>query len=492
MAQHTSQISQALKELASKFRRQSIENTLSPVEIEKYWRKADLSYLFWPVQKKMAENLSSASTGIKLLNCSRRSRKTSTALTKATEFALKNNNALIRFAALTQKQVKNIIQPIMKRICEGAPSDLRPLWKGFDGKYYFPSTGSELHIAGCNGGHEDDLLGNASDLCIVDEAQGIKRLKYVVDTVLMPQLLSTNGQFWILMTPPKTPVHECMEYVKEAQAANNYSEYSIYETEYPADRIQKFCEKAGGPESTTWKSQYLCQFVVDTNYSIIPEWKDELAKDIVPDEYTQFYKRYVGLDVGVKDLTAGIYGYYDFKRAALVILDETQMNGPQMTTEKLAAQIKAKEKELKFEGLQTPNRISDNALQLVQDLGSTYQLYFSTVRKTTLDAMINNLRVMVAAGRIIVSPRCKGLIGCLKYGVWNNKRDGFDRSEELGHFDHLAALIYLALSIDQTTNPIPKDFGIEKANYFRDPRDKSQLTTTEKAIKNIFSGGRRK
>ena len=52
------------------------------------------------------------------------------------------------------------------------------------------------------------------------------------------------------------------------------------------------------------------------------------------------------------------------------------------------------------------------------------------------------------------------LIQCLEFGVYaDEKRKEFGRSKELGHYDALAALIYLVRNIDQSSNPIPKHFG---------------------------------
>jgi hypothetical protein len=59
--------------------------------------------------------------------------------------------------------------------------------------------------------------------------------------------------------------------------------------------------------------------------------------------------------------------------------------------------------------------------------------------------------------------KCKMTRGCLKYGVWDEKkhaRNVFAESSVYGHFDHLAALVYLIRCIDTVTNPIPAEYGI--------------------------------
>jgi hypothetical protein len=81
--------------------------------------------------------------------------------------------------------------------------------------------------------------------------------------------------------------------------------------------------------------------------------------------------------------------------------------------------------------------------------------------KDTLEAMINEVRILVQNKRIVISPKCVKLIGCLKYGVWNTKKSQFARSATYGHFDHLAALIYLVRNLAVHTNPIPVDHSFE-------------------------------
>jgi hypothetical protein len=89
---------------------------------------------------------------------------------------------------------------------------------------------------------------------------------------------------------------------------------------------------------------------------------------------------------------------------------------------------------------------------------------------------------MVAEGRIIVHPRCKQLAGCLEFGVWDEKRRKFERTETLGHFDALAALIYLVRNLDVHTNPIPRDYKFDRMNQLMFNRD----TQTQATLKRAF------
>lgn len=448
-------------------------------DAEKSWRAGDLSYKMWAVQLKMAAVLESPislqSSLKKVLNCSRRLRKTTTTLIKATELGLKKKNALIRFAAPTRDMLVTIIEPIMEMICSDAPEDLKPIWKASHHHYFFPGTGARLYVAGCDNLKAiGRLRGRAADLCVVDEAQEIKHLRYLIDDVLLPQLLGVKeprGPLWILLTPPKTPVHECRDYVIEAKAQKCYAEFNIFASEYPPEVIEQFCKEAGGPESTTWLREYMCQFVVDKNYAIIPEWTDSLIEEYVPDEFYKFYAKYEGLDIsgGKKHKTANLYAVYDFKKAKLCILDESVLSPQETTTRKLAETVKAKETEL-WKTQKPALRIADNNnLILLADLGKEHAVHFQPTSKDTLDAMVNNVRLWIGGKKLAISPKCEQLIGSLKYGVWTDNRKEWEESAVYGHFDALAALMYLLRYIDVVTNPIPVNYGTNPDSDFVNP-----------------------
>lgn len=457
-------------------------------DTEKFWRSGDLSYKCWDVQKRMTAVLRSGRSLKKVLNCSRRIRKTSTTLVDCIEDLNKNEGPPIRFVAPTQKMLRNIVHPIIKMICADAPEDMKPIWKGADGYYLFPYKNTELHIAGANNGHEDDSRGVASRRCVVDEAQMIDKLKYLVDDVLMPQLLSTGGDLWMALTPPKTPIHECREYVEEAKQSNSYAEFNIYESEYPPEIIEQFCKEAGGPESTTWLREYMCQFVVDKNFSIVPEWKDEYVEEYVRDEFFKFYSQYEGMDIsgGKKHKTSVLYGTYDFKKAKLYIEDETDLSAQQTTTRAVADAVKKKETDL-WKEKKPRIRIADNSnLILIKDLGVEHAVHFQPTTKDTLDAMVNNIRLWVGSGKLIISPKCAQLIGCLKYGVWKDNRLDWEESAIYGHFDALAALMYLLRYIDTATNPIPPNYGLSSKDMFI--QNQSKLSANAQAIGNALLG----
>lgn len=465
------------------------------VFIDMLWAHGDLTYMLKACQSAMLRAISDSNRFKYVIKCSRRLGKSFLLIALAIMKCLSQKNAQVRFVAPTGKALRKIVHPIMKKILEGCPEHLRPEWKAQDSVYVFPSTGSELHLAGVNNGHADDARGTAADLILVDEAGTVDDLHYVVHDVLMPQLLDPNGsvvkgrRLILASSPPRTPAHEFTEMAKIAEMEGNYSHYDIFDGEYPADVIKMFLKEDGitdadivallagdidAIKSTTVKREYLALDVVDTESALIPEWNDKYVQDVPRDEYFPYYHKYDSLDIGVRDLTVNLFGYYDYQRAALVIIDEISMRGPEMTTEKIAEATRAKETEhylVKWEcnaennrtrwKMIPPNqffkirRISDIDLLLIQDLSLIHGLYFEATDKGTLEQMVNQLRIWISQGKLIVHPRCEQLLGCLRYGVWNENRTDFDRSIKYGHYDALASAMYLVRNCDTKTNPIP-------------------------------------
>lgn len=94
-------------------------------------------------------------------NWSRRRGKTHTMLVDALEQGMTVKNGIFKFAAPTQRQVKEIIHPIIRDLLEDCPIEFRPVWKTKEEHYYFPSTGATLGVAGCDGGHAEKLRGTS-------------------------------------------------------------------------------------------------------------------------------------------------------------------------------------------------------------------------------------------------------------------------------------------------------------------------------------------
>lgn len=454
--------------------------------IQMAWVSGNLEYKLKPCQREMRKAILNWHGFKFVIECSRRLGKTYLLCLMSIEACLKKKGALVRYGAPTHKALEKIIIPVMNKVLEDCPDSLRPEFKAGKGMYVFKNS-SEMHLAGVNM-QPDHLRGTACDFFPVDEAGSVENLDYVVNDIAMPQFLDPDGRIVdgrklvLASSPAITPAHEFSEIAQEAEAKGNYRHFDIYHGGYSDALIDKFKEECGGEQTTTWKREYLALRVVDSERAIIPEWKEEYEKAIERDEFFKFYLKHESLDIGVRDLTVCLFSYYDFKRAKLIIEDEYVINGPEMTTERLANGIKAKEREL-YNELTIYKRVSDIDLLLIQDLSMLHNLPFFQTDKGHIEEMVNEVRIWVGSGRVLVNPRCKQLIGCLRYGVWNEKKTEFERSKAYGHFDALASLVYLVRNVDKSTNPVPTRYGHNPEDVvFTRPETRNKVEVFKKAF----------
>jgi hypothetical protein len=434
------------------------------------WQIGDLGHLLYDYQRPLYNDLKSAindSDCLKyVLNCSRRWGKTTILCILALETCLQQPDQMVRFASPTQKELKKSVLPIMRMLIKNAPAQYKPIFKQQDGYFKFWNN-SEIHLSGANNENGEGLRGQTSHLNIIDEAGTIDNLYYILDDILLPQTLTTGGTTLIASTPPKTPAHDFHSICNDAELNGYYKKYTIYDnTTIDYETIQRFMKESKGENSTTWKREYLAEFVTDENSTVIPEWKDEYVQEFNHDEYYRYYHKYECMDLGFKDFTACLFGYYDFLKATLFVEDELTVNGTLCTSLNLANAIKAKEKELWNNMPVYARRCDSSNNQFIATLNNEQDLCFVNVNNKDPEGQINITRLKIDNGKIIIHPRCKQLIGCLKYGVWDKNRKDLERSSEYGHYDHLMALVYLVKNLDLNNNPIPPLIGINRMDHY--------------------------
>jgi hypothetical protein len=246
------------------------------------------------------------------------------------------------------------------------------------------------------------------------------------------------------------------------------------------ERQEKFIKDLGGITSHKVRREFFCEFVIDTDFQLCPEWKPEYEREMPKLDNFKLWYKYDALDQGWTDNSVCGFATVEWlpnlggsgHRSVLVLRDEVWMKSPVQTTDLLAETIIAKEKEV-FGDLEVKKRIADNNTpSLLQDFNLRHHLYFSPVEsKTYLDVMVSDVRELVKEGRVFVSPRCVQTLGCLKNGVWTKTKGGargkeFSRSKTFGHYDGFAMLMYLVRSVDMLTNPLPPSFQHNMENTF--------------------------
>jgi len=493
--------------------------------IEEAWCRGVLSWKFHAGQDKIEEAFNNSQGKLFVGNCARRFGKTYWAATKSVEKAIQVENAQVWYVSAFLNDLQKFIIPIFKEVLKDCPEPLAPVWKSVVKEIEF-ENGSKIHLVGLDR-NPDGIRGNYADLVVFEEARNISRLGYLYSSVVLPMTMYRDGARVVMIsTPPETPAHEFQEFCEKAKLAGSYAKLDIYEN--PMVTQPMIDELKQELDIDAFKRECLCEFVVDQNKAIIREWDERFEVSPERPRHFEFMDRYVSMDIGVKDLTAVLFAYWDCLSKRLVVEKEVDMFGPDMTTDRLALLIRSTEQRLwrvpcgcqeclnktplpppppvseRFGGQATPlpleraqesihgllpvyRRIADNNnLLLLQDLGSLHGLHFVPTGKDNLDAMINETRYFISQGKLLVDPLCKKLLGCIKYGIWDKNRTSFGRSKAYGHFDHLAALIYLIRNIDQESNKIPTHLNITPQTHYISDFFEKQLSPTAQVFKKIF------
>lgn len=229
-----------------------------------------------------------------------------------------------------------------------------------------------------------------------------------------------------------------------------------------------------------------CFLVANPERVVIPEAAESttLIREV---ERPQYFNPYVFIDLGLKDSTAMLFGYYDFAKGLLVIEDELIVSY-WTTRQKVEA---AREIEDAYE-YKDAKRISDNDAQQLYDLNKDYGYRVLAVTKRSKqkhvnyrESLINQLRVAVGSNKIAINPRCKSLIFQITYGMWNEQRTDFERSYDMkgqgvvmGHLDGIMSLAYGYDNIDWNKNPFPNEFE-EKIKHLDEMNKREQRAIKE-------------
>lgn len=457
------------------------------------WKRGILFYKLNDSQKDLYDLVANSDQRIITFLCSRRFGKSYTLCVLAVEQCIKQKNSIVKYLCPDAKQAKNFVIPIIREIVDDCPKALRPEYLKQEGKYVFPN-GSEIQIAGNDGGRAESLRGGLAHLCIVDEAGFCDELKYNVRSVLLPTVATTGGKIILSSTPPRTPGHEFLYFISQSKTRNSFIKKTVFENpRFSPAEVQEFIDQYGSIEDPEFRREYLCELSVNLDDAIVPEFTAAIREEIVTEwERPPFFDFYESMDIGFEDFTVVLFAYYDFKNDKIVIEDELILN--KMTTQILADGIKAKERKLLYSeqtGEQKDPflRISDTNPILLHDLQIMHSLTFLKTQKDNKEAAVNNMRLMINAKRIIINPRCVTLIKHLEEGVWkksSNKNRTYDRSADNGHYDAIDALVYLVRNVMFGRNPYPKNYNDPGFNNRFKYNDKKTANPVYQQMAGIF------
>lgn len=440
------------------------------------WKKRVLKWQLHDVQKIMYNSIVNANdeTGkiegsdeeMHVLLCSRRLGKSFLLCLISAEQCLQNKNSIVKYICPKQKMVKTIIKPIMRTIFENAPEGMKPEFKTNDNLFEFPN-GSQIQLAGTDNGNHENLRGGYSNIWIVDEAGFCDELDYVVNSVLSPTTDTTDGFGILASTPSKEPDHPFIsEFVERFDMEGRLLKYTIDDNPMMTpEKIKKIEDRyVGGRTNPEFRREYLCEIIRDEEDVVIPEFNAAAEKDIVKeDKRPNFFDSYVGMDIGGKDFTVALFGYYDYLNNFVVIEDELVLKNRQ-NSQAIAEGLKSKI-ELNWGEKPPYLMFADNNNQiLLNDLQMYHGLNFITTRKDNKEAAINRVRLMINNRELVINPRCTTLIAHLKACTWVKSKTAvgykkFARAADGSHYDAVDALIYLLRNVVYGKNPYPKGYN---------------------------------
>lgn len=400
------------------------------------------------------------------INSTRRLGKSSFLLHLMVEECIKRPTARWAFFAPVKDGLLDYIEPIIEKTLENCPDALRPKFDKQRFMFNF-ANGSSILFRGSNNQQHHVRRGLDLDGAGVDEGRDVDDLKDLIDSVIFPALFSSNGYLIISSTPADSFSHDLYSYYQLAAVEGWLYECDIDKAaeldpdDFPADRIAEWKKETARED--VWLREYKCQWIIDSTRVAVQEWQNAYVRSYKKDLFYQFYHHYIGIDWGSKDFTAIIFATWDFKRAKLVVEGELTFSGTAVRSDKIAEQIRIMQLKLWGEDSAIYRMISDSADPiLINELnGHPGMNCIPVYKEKSLEAMLNQFRILVSAEKIEVSPTCPMTISNLKSAVWDKARSALDKDPYNHHFDHLMALVYLTRGLVPNENPIPKDFGID-------------------------------
>lgn len=462
------------------------------------WTIGRLDYRLRESQKLIkAAWLKSQETSRKFyIESTRRMGKSSFLLHLMVEQCQKNPKSRWAFFAPVKDGLLDYIEPIIAETLRWCPDDLRPKFDRQRFMFQF-QNGSSILFRGSNNQQHRVRRGLDLDGAGVDEGRDVDDLKDLIDSVIFPALFSSDGYLLISSTPADTFSHDLYHYRQLAEVEGWLFQCDIRRAaqldpdDFPASRIAEW--KKETQRDDVWEREYMCRWLIDSTRVAVPEWKPEYARNYAKDIFYKFYHHYIGIDWGSRDFTAIIFATWDFKRAKLVVEGELTFSGTDVRSDKIAWAINSMRLKLWGEDADIYRMISDSADPiLINELNAHPGMNCTPVYKEkSLEAMLNQFRILVGSEKIEVSPTCPMTLSNLKSAVWDKSRTALDKDPYNHHFDHLMALVYLSRGLVPNENPIPANWGVDGSRIIDMTFDKKKGSLAAQALEEAYRNANR-
>jgi hypothetical protein len=317
--------------------------------------------------------------------------------------------------------------------------------------------------------------GNAG-LIVYEECGFVKGedFTYGVDSVLGPQLLRSNGREIFISSPSEDPDHPLHTVIKpECEELGTFFSYTVFDSpSIPRTAIVAAARRSGckltaemegmildglvnsanvleiaartnSKLSDAFKREYLAMIIRPSTLMVVPDYGEHhvFAFDVLSD-----MKWTVSIDWGgTRDKTVALLHGYEFMTNTDLILEE-MVFPPNTATSKIVDELRRWDRDYKIE-----EHWADVHGQTQVDLIDTHNYPVTIPQKSDWLATVQTMSVKFTLNQIFIHPSCQFLRRSLRAGMFNKNRTDFERSEDLGHCDALAALMYAVRSQDRTS-----------------------------------------
>lgn len=448
------------------------------------WRAGDLSWKLDPTQLALYARIKADPSGLWSTEGARKLGKSYAHGVIALETGQQNPGKQINWAAITGKECRLVLLPILEQLSADAPADCAGRYNHENNQWQLPN-GAFIQLIGADTREDCEKgRGPSAILNIIDEAGFHNHLPYLVDSILGPQMRRVKrvvgtfvGMTLLVSTTPYTPAHPFCAIADAAAARGAYVRLTIWDSGWESkEEIERYIASEAAKKNmsvedfartTHFRREYLSERVVDEDVVVFPEFHTkrgvivrEHPRPIGFDQYV--YKR-VAIDLGgMRDKYGFLYGYTDFAAGKIVIEDEALLGKP--NTEQVAREVVEHESRLWPNA--NPDRITrvidDDTERTIRDLWDIHKVRSYKATKQNQhggrSASIGMVRTFLQMEVLVINPRCVELCQQVHTATRNKTGTDFERTPD-GHYDLCAALMYFVRDLSLTVNPYPDNFS---------------------------------
>ncbi len=445
------------------------------------WRLGELDWKLDPTQLELYQSVKEDPSGLYATEGARKLGKSYVHGAMGLETCILNPGAQFNWAAITGKECRLVLVPILEKLSADAPPDCKGRYYLQDNQWRMPN-GAWIQLIGaetredCEKGRGPSSIG-----AVIDEAGFHSHLEYLVDSILGPQMRRVErvpgsfvGMTALVSTTPYTPAHYFCSLADAASVRGAYKRLTIFDSGFESpEKIRQYIAKEAAKKNmdveafmktTHFRREYLSERVVDEEMVVFPEFhskRDEIVREHPrPLGFDKYIHKRVAVDLGgTRDKYGFLYGYLDFIGSKIVIEDEALLAKP--NTAQVAREIDTHEHQLWPDA--EPSRISrvldDPTGRTVLDLWELHKIRSDKATKHDRNASIGLIRTLINSEKLVIHPRCVELRKQLLTATRNKKGNDYERTND-GHFDLCAALQYFLRDLSLVSNPYPADYDV--------------------------------